>query len=291
MIPSEEILMKSTETKSAEIILLTQEATQTGEADHPSRNTSYARSSQNALKHGILSRHTVLPHECEQEYQSLLAALVKEHGPSGATEEHLVEELAGIIWRKQRLRLAEGAAFYKGMRDTVAGYGNDPVQNALPLHGGLSREGVDFLEVITAEPDAVKQSLLEAQADLERTERAAGILRKGGANCYRRALKALREDSREGWEEELQAGHYEATPEGLLDYLKNEVLPLVRRIVVELSHYEAIKRQTLGEALQVKPLEVLARYESHLDRKLERMLAMLIKLKELRSRPSRARTA
>ncbi len=60
----------------------------------------------NALKHGILSRYTVLPWEDEDEYRVLVDALVVEHAPSGPTEEHLVEELAGILWRKRRLRLA-----------------------------------------------------------------------------------------------------------------------------------------------------------------------------------------
>ena len=37
-----------------------------------------------------------------------MAALAGKHTPQRPTEEHLVEELAGIVWRKQRLRLAEG---------------------------------------------------------------------------------------------------------------------------------------------------------------------------------------
>src|SRR4051795_11014032 len=64
----------------------------------------------NALRHGVLSRYTVLPWEDAEEYRRLLAALVAEHAPSGPTEEHLVEELAGVGWRKRRLRLAEAAA-------------------------------------------------------------------------------------------------------------------------------------------------------------------------------------
>lgn len=35
-------------------------------------------------------------------------------------------------------------------------------------------------------------------------------------------------------------------------------------------------------SLKEDKLEVLARYEMHLDRKLERMLTMLVRLKELR---------
>src|SRR5580658_8943788 len=64
----------------------------------------------NALRHGMLSRYTVLPWEDADEYRGLVAALAAEHAPQGPTEEHLVEELAGIFWRKRRLRLAESAA-------------------------------------------------------------------------------------------------------------------------------------------------------------------------------------
>jgi hypothetical protein len=64
----------------------------------------------NALKHGVLSHDTVLSWENESEYDALFDALIAEHQPQGPTEEHLVEELAGIMWRKRRLRLAEAAA-------------------------------------------------------------------------------------------------------------------------------------------------------------------------------------
>ena len=64
-----------------------------------------------ATRHGILSRETVLPWEDVQEYETLHEGLVAEHEPDGPTESHLVEELAGIMWRKRRLRQAEGAVF------------------------------------------------------------------------------------------------------------------------------------------------------------------------------------
>ncbi len=73
----------------------------------------------NALSHGVLSRYTVLPWEDAAEYRDLAAALVAEHAPQGPTEEHLVEELAGIFWRKRRLRLAEAAAHRRGLEDAV----------------------------------------------------------------------------------------------------------------------------------------------------------------------------
>ena len=64
----------------------------------------------NATRHGILSRHAVLPWESQAEYEKLLEALYQEHEPQGPTQEDLVQELADIIWRKRRLRRSENAA-------------------------------------------------------------------------------------------------------------------------------------------------------------------------------------
>ena len=70
----------------------------------------------NALQHGVLSHYTILPWEDGEAYRSLIDALVAEHNPNGPTEEHLVEELAGIIWRKRRLRLGEAAVHHRALR-------------------------------------------------------------------------------------------------------------------------------------------------------------------------------
>jgi hypothetical protein len=153
---------------------------------------NYAATRFNALQHGVLSCHAVLPWEDPSEYEALLTALVAEHAPQGPTEEHLVEELAGIIWRKRRLRLAEAAVF--------------------PVRDGLEYEP-------TAE-----------------------------------ALKAWLDHHWEEWFEQP---------------------------IAELEHRDAIREQAFGAAYATHNLETPARYEVHLDRKLERTLAMLIRLRDL----------
>jgi hypothetical protein len=76
----------------------------------------------NALRHGVLSCYTVLPWEDADEYAVLVPSLATEHQPQGPTEEHLVEELAGVLWRKRRLRLAEAAAHRRGLESTFSSY-------------------------------------------------------------------------------------------------------------------------------------------------------------------------
>ena len=71
-------------------------------------------------------RYTILPWEDAEEYRTVLAALAAEHAPQGPTEENFVEELAGIMWRKRRLRLAESAAHRRGLEGALCKNGTDP---------------------------------------------------------------------------------------------------------------------------------------------------------------------
>ena len=60
------------------------------------------------------------------------------------------------------------------------------------------------------------------------------------------------------------------------------MLPWYEQRGKELENRLLICAQAFGESLDPVKLERLGRYEVHLDRKLERALAMLIRLKELR---------
>src|SRR5208283_1967059 len=84
----------------------------------------------NALRHGLLSRYAVLPWEDADEYHALIAALVAEHAPQGPTEEHLVEELAGILWRKRQAALAHlrGSGPPEDVSDAVRATATDTEQ-------------------------------------------------------------------------------------------------------------------------------------------------------------------
>jgi hypothetical protein len=219
----------------------------------------------NALRHGVLSRHTVLPWENGDEYRALIEALVVEHEPRGPTEEHLVEELAGIVWRKRRLRLAEGAA-----------------------HDGEESVG----EAIRATESQTAEGLADLEGDQAMTEAALRLLAKPSSSAYSRALDALREDTREWWEDRLtweqddydeDQTPYRADGKDLKRFLESEVLPCYEKRGRELNHRPMIRAQAFGQAIDPHRLERLARYEVHLDRKLERMLAMLLRLKDLRA--------
>ena len=108
-------------------------------------------------------------------------------------------------------------------------------------------------------------------------------MRKGGERAYDKALRALLPDSREWWESHVEEEEYTADAEGLANFISEHLSPLCHQQEKASRHHDAIVNQTIGEGLQAYKLEKLSRYETHLDRKFERTLAMLIKLKDLRS--------
>ena len=61
-----------------------------------------------------------------------------------------------------------------------------------------------------------------------------------------------------------------------------EVMPWYENRRRELEYRPLVQEQAFGESLDPDKLERLARYEVHLDRKLERVLTMLFRLKDLR---------
>jgi hypothetical protein len=243
----------------------------------------------NALRHGVLSRYTVLPWENADEYGAVVEALVAEHGPQGPTEEHLVEEIAGIMWRKRRLRLAEAAAHRRGLDGTLASY-RETVKVAL-VHLDASGQSGGVIDAIRATATDTEDDVREMQDDEAMTRRALDLLGSRRNDRYEAALAALRADTRDWWTDmlardpdELDEGEEPATPDeaGLRRFLEGEVLPWFEGRKKELANRPLIREQAFGEALDPDKLERLGRYEVHLDRKLERMLAMLLRLKELR---------
>jgi hypothetical protein len=235
------------------------------ETTPPAATSNYAAVRFNALKHGILSRYTVLPHEEAGEYWVLLAALIEDHQPAGATEAHLVEELAGIIWRKRRVLMAEGAAINRGLKSVASNSANSPIPAAVPFEQGLSGSETDLPDLMTMTSEEVAEHQRNAVLDLQATEKAAAILEKGGANAYDKALRGLLPDSRDWWQEWVKEGEYEATTVGLAAFINDQLRPACRRIEKEARYHQAIKAQTLGEGLEVYRLEKLNRYETHLD--------------------------
>lgn len=243
----------------------------------------------NALRHGVLSRYTVLPWEDVDEYGALVASLVAEHQPQGPTEEHLVEELAGVLWRKRRLRLAEAAAYRRGLESTFSSY-RDTAKAAL-AHITKADESLDVGEAVRITPADAEEEIRDLDDDEAMTRRALDVLGSRRNDAYESALAELREDTQVWWADtlalkadELEEDEEPATAdvEGLRRFLDGKILPWFEKRKEEIGQRPLLRDQAFGESLDPDKLERLGRYEVHLDRKLERMLAMLMRLKDLR---------
>ena len=136
-----------------------------------------------------------------------------------------------------------------------------------------------------------EEDIAAMESDETTTRRAIELLGSRRNDAYEAALVALRDDKQTWWAYTLACdpddlGEREepatADVEGLRRFLEGEVLPWFENRRKELANRPLIREQAFGEALDTNKLERLGRYEVHLDRKLERMLTMLLRLKELR---------
>jgi hypothetical protein len=274
----------------------TQMATETTSPPLRELHDGYDASRFNALRHGVLSVHTVLPWEDKAEYEALLNALVEEYAPHGPSEEHLVEEIACVIWRKRRLRLAEAASHRRGIEKATAPFSDtlntalNQVERALPLG--------PIIDAVSATLSVTAKDLAELQKRNASLHFALEILSVGKPGAYEAALAELDERTRTSWREQLapepeetddedpdedwEPEPYTADATGLGEYLERYVLPECAKQLTYVENRSVIRTQVLGEALDCDKLERLGRYEVQQDRKLERMLAMLLRLQDFR---------
>ena len=275
--------MKTNTTNTASLIPMTSPSNLiTGDTQAP----GYEAVRFNAMKHGILSRYTVLSHESHADYESLVNSLMSEHLPAGPTEQHLIEELASVIWRKRRVLQAEGAIINKDLKESARST-KTVIQAAAPFELGMSGDDTRIQDLMDMTPEDVSKTQRAARQDVDANAKASSLLRKGGDTAYEKALKALLPDALEWWDSSVETEEYSADAKGLASFIAEHLDPMCYQMEKEARHHDAIVNQTLGEGIYAYKLEKLSRYETHLDRKFERTLAMLIKLKDLRtSQPS-----
>jgi hypothetical protein len=88
-----------------------------------------ARSSKNALRHGLTARRAVLPDESEPKYLALRRRYVDHFRPSNIVEVHLVGVMALTQWRINRLATVETSYLARELesrRDDIRRYVDNP---------------------------------------------------------------------------------------------------------------------------------------------------------------------
>ena len=70
-----------------------------------------AVSRRNALKHGLTARSLIIEGENPKQFKALRDELIESYAPQGVVEDHLVDMMAGLLWRLRRAPSLEAAAF------------------------------------------------------------------------------------------------------------------------------------------------------------------------------------
>jgi hypothetical protein len=243
----------------------------------------------NAVRHGLTARSLLLPWEDESEFEELLDTLVEEHRPQGPTECHLVAEIAAVIWRQQRVKQAEAAAIRDELREQLELWRTEKTVTAALAHVRHDGKGgaAEAVQVTGAEQE---RELADLRQDERMTRKALRLLKRGGQDAYEGALAALREDTHSWWQDVLAGDEDDEAGEepwcteasSLRRFLEAEVLPWYERRRRKIGQRPLIREQALGMAVAGAELERLGRYETHLDRKLQRLLGLLLRLQEVR---------
>lgn len=251
------------------------------------KTNGYAAVRLNAVRHGILSRETVLPHESRQDFEFLLNELQNEYAPNGQTEKALVEELASILWRKRRVLAAEGAQINSGIACVMTNslrLANHATPFLPKITGNelLGGETLPVREILALDTDGLERRMAAFRATCESVDKSRQLLSLGGRGAARKALEALPSSLTDLW---YAKDRYGETIYQVDRFLENEVLPHLAEEKRLLENADSLRRQALGSAVSGLPFESIARYEAHLDRKFERTLSMLIKLKTMKTVP------
>jgi len=242
-----------------------------------------------ALAARMASQFGSLEWESREGLESLIAGLLAEHQPEGPTEEHLVEDLAGILLRKNRLRRAETASHRSALHEAVTRYRSDIVEAAV-AHLGQAKLEAKAGDALAANDDDTAEELAAEERWEGQVESIVAILESKKPTRYELALEALG-DRRRWWDDALareraqdedDAPNYKATPEGLLSYLQDEILPWYAKNILMLKSRPLIREQAFGEAFDAEDVERLTRIEGFLDRKFEKTLDRLLRIQELR---------
>ena len=122
----------------------------------------------NALKHGLLSRETLLPGEDEEALRELDEYLRAELQPVGELENLLVDRVVAAYWRLRRLGRVEAGIFIReSYRD-----GEDSDASMLGLSFIRDGNGANAYSKLSRYEAAIERSLYKALHELQRLQAA-----------------------------------------------------------------------------------------------------------------------
>jgi len=232
--------------------------------------------------------NALLPWESQEAFLALLDGLHTEYKPRGSSEAVLVDRLAWLIWKRQRIMLAERAAhLVEVSRHVGSSEGRTLVRRALVASGveQVSANAGSALET-QAHDDAEEGAYNDSEArDLEK---AVAILEAGETEAsIKAALACLRQDSLDWWANVVaDEGETDTTEERaarLLSFITGSLQEQMTEQIQAVDQRPAVRLQVWGQSLDPFRAAKLMALDGELDRQFERTLGMLLKLQSIRT--------
>jgi hypothetical protein len=155
----------------------------------PKSDEGKAKSSMNALRHGLTAEQAVLPHENEDDYEKLREGMLESYAPADAAELAIVEELVNANWRLLRLHRVETRYWEQ-------------------LGGSYNRGDEGIAEALLQTPDRQMRNFFRCYAQVERSYykalATANQIRRERRD--RKPLKAIAAAAQNGFVSESGAG-------------------------------------------------------------------------------------
>ena len=199
-----------------------------------------------AVKHGILSKEAVLPHESKDEFEDLLAQYEADFVPANATENTLVEELATIVWRKKRLLKAENAKINNGLSSAL-NHSQRLLNSTAPLSLHIEDEKIEVREFLKLSAEELEEKRKGLETEEQKRRQAEETLSKGGRSCTKRAAECLGDFLLNLWYSDEYAQHDRY---GLSVFLSGKAKTAIEQTLAVVNHVSEIKEQALVISLK-----------------------------------------
>lgn len=230
----------------------------------------------------------LLPWEDGHAFAVLRDEYFTTYPPGGPAERHILEQLVWCDWRRRRLVLGERASHLAILHQRSDTSNNDTVtQRANVMYGG--RAEISSREALRAPAEDDAPDHADASEDTTMTDAAIALLEANGPDAYAQAMVALRDDTREWWENEMEEDErYKPEAESLLGFLLVHARPKVQRIEADMALRPHIRLQAWGESLDPQRMDRLMQLDERLTRQYEKLLGMLERVRRSSaSKPAR----
>ena len=230
----------------------------------PTTPAGKARSSRNALKHGLLTRDVVLhhpdAHESQKDFDAFLADLRVELEPRNLIEQTLVERIATCFWRLRRVQRFEVGAL-RGLLETPDAFRAEIDKLRKDLHDARHDQALEkrLAELLDKPADRLTP---DEAAELEHS--LADFGRVSGLAILKLDRAATEQKARDLVPDVLRRCRLR------IDQLQTALSAAEQRSAVHRSHAAHLANLPERDALQR-----VVRYETMLDRQIHRAIAEL----------------